>query len=119
MILLALTLLTSAPAQSADAPAIDPDIVVVAQKARKVRFNVQPDRRTGATVCRIKTSSGDAIIDAKVCEIARTCASANVTKAQRDELIACFEPRFRTMVAERAAAIHEDRLGTKTHAPNQ
>lgn len=100
-----------ASAQVAPAePAPDEEIVVTAERARKMRYFVGVGRRGGPVVCKVRRSSGDPILDKRICEAVRSCVPPDVTEEQRDEVRACVLPLQADVVRGRAAELRAERL---------
>jgi hypothetical protein len=102
MILLTLLALGQ-PAAAPPPPAEDPELVVVAQKVRKMRYRIGTDRKTGAAFCKIGRSSGDARIDARICALAKACVPAKPTKDDAEPVRLCIETSVGKVIAEFAA----------------
>ena len=91
-------------AAAVGAPAPD-DIVVLGERMRKFRFNVRQDQKTGTLTCKIKRKSGDAALDAAMCEEAKVCVGQNDgTKLDLDAFQSCLEQRFEQVRLARLAA---------------
>ena len=88
MIALALLAAAATPAPSAATP----DIVVVAEKLRKIRLSADSDDQGRITACRVTVSSGDAKLDAYACEATRACATAGVRSG--DAVADCVDGRM-------------------------
>jgi hypothetical protein len=92
-------LLALAAVQTAvPAPANPPteDIVVLARKLTKVRWSYAVRSDGSVKRCAIKRSSGDAEIDALVCEATRQCGAEFSGAAA--PVNACLQPRALTLV---------------------
>lgn len=77
-------------------PAGDDDIVVIGERLKNLQIVTRKDRRIGVRRCMIEPSSGDAILDAGICETYTACA-AQVDTATA--LRACMTPPLATLVA--------------------
>ena len=98
-----LTLFALAQAASEPAPVEDRELVVVAERMRKIKYTIGRDKKSGAMVCRIRKSSGDARLDGRICELARGCIPANARRQDGDRIGACIEAGGRPIIAEFAA----------------
>lgn len=88
--MIVLPLLAAAAIQAPAAAA--PDIVVVAEKLRKIRLSADSDDQGRITACRVTVSSGDAKLDEYACEATRACATAG---ARSSEAVAdCVDGRM-------------------------
>ena len=82
----------------------EPEIVVMAEKARKVRWDWRLGDHGELTKCRITVSSGDPEIDALGCEATRRCGARGFAGKPRRQLIACIvDTRRDLLVALRDA----------------
>ncbi|WP_167737565.1 hypothetical protein [Sphingomonas parva] len=91
MILLFLLALQSAPAAAAPD---DQEIVVLAQKLRRIDVAMKLRKKDGKAVlqrCALTRASGEAELDAIPCDVARLCMADGVTS--RRQLEACVEQR--------------------------
>jgi hypothetical protein len=80
-------------AMAASAPAAaTPDIVVVAEKLRKIRLSADSDDQGRITACRVTVSSGDAKLDGYACEATRVCAAGGVQSS--DAVADCVDGRM-------------------------
>jgi hypothetical protein len=77
---------TQAPA------AATPDIVVVADKLRKIRLSADSDDQGRITACRVTVSSGDTKLDAFACEATRACAADGIGSS--DAVADCVDGRM-------------------------
>lgn len=99
-------------AQSAVAPTFEEEVIVTAQRVRKISYRVGLNRRTKRIECKLLKSSGDRTLDARICEMARACTPANVTNKDRAQVLACIKPRENVIIAERAAERRAERART-------
>jgi hypothetical protein len=76
MILPFLALLLS---QTAAATPSQDEIIVTAQKLRRIRVDTKTDRKSGEQRCRIRRSSGDPGLDAAFCNVVLTCARTEIS----------------------------------------
>ena len=75
------------------------EVVVVGRRIKHMRMVTRYDRKTGATACIVRRSSGDTELDDAVCEAVLACAKTEVREA---ELLACLRPRI-SAIADRFA----------------
>jgi TonB family protein len=68
------------------------DIVVVAEKLRKIRLSADSDDQGRITACRVTVSSGDAKLDEQACEATRACAAAGARSG--DTVADCVDGRM-------------------------
>lgn len=92
-------------AQAAPPPAPTPEeVVVMAERMRRVKFTLHTDRKTGVSACRFKRRSFDPAFDAHFCAAAQECAAVNDRWAGMQ---ACLKPKVeayaRALVARRSA----------------
>jgi hypothetical protein len=73
------------------------EVIVTGERLNRTRYNLSINRLTGAMRCRISRSSGDAIVDRAVCDIARHCARR--AGLRREAIEACAEERRRQFVS--------------------
>ena len=97
MMLLAMiaALTEAAPAQ----PRPSDEIVVVGERMKRLRVVTRRDRRTGATRCIVRRSSGDAALDTAVCTATLACAA---TETQEKGMVDCLGPHI-AAIAQRFA----------------
>lgn len=102
MIALALLLAEQAVTPVAEPPA--EDIVVMARRraARRLRIVTKTDRRTGDIRCVFKRRSGDAALDAGMCEGLLACAPMSRTSAQ---VTACMTPVWKRLIDGEAGSV--------------
>jgi hypothetical protein len=75
------------------APAAQPDdIVVMGERLKRLRFSGGVDRR-GRVRCKIRQSSGDPAFDAIACQSVRDCAAIKLSTSA--EVQACLEQRLK------------------------
>lgn len=79
-------LLLQAPATSTD------DIVITAERLKRLRFSAQVDKR-GRVQCKVKQSSGDRAFDALACPAVHDCAARNLRTAAAVQ--GCMEERLK------------------------
>jgi hypothetical protein len=108
MVTAALLLMAQSPPAVAEAPP-DPDIVVIGERLKKVRFKVKRDRKTRLGTCRITRSSGDAALDAMACEAAVACMGSE--KASGAAFFACLNPRWKALIQTRKEQLRAPRSG--------
>jgi len=95
--MLLMLLALSAPIPTPPAP--DADVVIVGRRIKHMRMITRYDRKTGATACIVRRSSGDAALDDAVCEAVLACAKTSVREA---EMLACLQPRM-SVITDRFA----------------
>lgn len=97
--LLSVALMQSAP----NAPHPDPhdDIVVIAERMRRIRATTHQNRRTGAIECRIRRSSGDALLDQDVCGASVACAKTETEVAGMNTCMGARMPEIARRFADR------------------
>jgi hypothetical protein len=95
VILLALLAAVSSPSSSS------PDeIVVVAEKLRKIRLSADSDDAGRITACRVAVSSGDKVLDEHACAATKACANGGVRSAEA--ISDCVDGRMIAFVTSRA-----------------
>jgi hypothetical protein len=95
-----LTLLAATPASVGPAEPVDAEeIVVVGERLKRIKIDTRRDRKTGQQQCKVRRSSGDAVLDAAVCDAVLACAKVARVSA---EMEACVAPRFTEIVRHRA-----------------
>lgn len=101
--MIALALLLSVQAVTPVAEPSAEDIVVTGrrQAARRLRIVTKTDRRTGDIRCIFKRRSGDAALDAGMCEGLLACAPVARTSAQ---VTACMTPVWKRLIVGGAAS---------------
>ena len=77
------------PAEAAPPPLASEEIVVAAERMRRVRVRTKTDRKTGEQRCVFKRRSGDAAFDAMMCRALLKCAKEVTTRPQME---ACLAP---------------------------
>jgi hypothetical protein len=77
----------AAPAGAVDAG----EIIVTAERLRRIRIESKRNRKTGATTCRVKRTSGDPALDGIFCRALLTCAT---TARKPAEMEACMEAKI-------------------------
>jgi hypothetical protein len=103
VIALALLAALAAPASATATP----DIVVVAEKLRKIRLSADSDDQGRITACRVTVSSGDARLDEYACEATRACATAGVRSS--DAVADCVDGRMVAFATNRQTDLTEKR----------
>jgi hypothetical protein len=88
VIALALLAAAATPATAAATP----DIVVVAEKLRKIRLSADSDDAGRITACRITVSSGDAKLDDYACQATKACAEGGARSS--DAVADCVDGRM-------------------------
>lgn len=73
------------------------DIVVIGERLKHLRIVRKRDRKTGIMLCRIAPSSGDAGLDAGICETYLACAPKVATAPA---LEACMRPALTELVQD-------------------
>jgi len=101
-----------AAAQAPVAAPIEEEVVVIGQRVRRISYRVGKDRRTGKVACELLRGSGDALLDTRVCEMARRCTPANVTNKDRKRVMACVKAGEQKIIAQRAAERRVNRAKT-------
>ena len=96
LLTIALALLSQGPAVAAGPPGGEP-ITVIASRLDAVRFNLSINAVTGQMKCRIARSSGNAEIDAYMCDVARYCARTSPKK--RAAIEQCIADRKKAYLA--------------------
>jgi hypothetical protein len=92
-----------APAAPVTEPSeVDPEILVIGQKAKKVRIKFRIDDRTRAVRCKAVRSSGDKEFDRAMCEPVRRCA--RVEPFNNDTVRQCIDRERQNVFREWAAA---------------
>lgn len=81
---------------------VDPEILVIGQKAKKVRIKFRINDRTRAVRCKAVRSSGDKEFDRAMCEVIRRCA--RVEPLNKDTVGQCMNRERQNVVREWAAA---------------
>ncbi len=81
---------------------VDPEILVIGQKAKKVRIKFRINDRTRAVRCKAVRSSGDKEFDRAMCEVIRRCA--RVEPLNNDTVGQCMNRERQNVVKELAAA---------------
>jgi TonB family protein len=76
------------------------EIVIIARRARGVRWDWKVDKAGRLTKCKITRSSGDREIDQIGCEATRQCAAKGIRKAR--QMRACIIPLRRQLIVELA-----------------
>ncbi len=99
-------------AQAEVAPTFEEEVIVTAQRVRRISYRVGLDRKTKRIECRLLKSSGDPILDARICDMARACTPARVTNKDRAKVLACITPREKAIIRERAAERRAERART-------
>jgi hypothetical protein len=102
--LIALLLAQAVP----EATAVEPEIVVLAQKLKSTRFVWKASDKSGAwklAKCQIKKSSGDKAVDGITCKAVEQCLHTMPlgTKQAPPQFTACLTERRSALVAELAA----------------
>lgn len=77
----------AAPAGPVDAG----EILVTAERLRRIRIETKRNRKTGATTCRVKRTSGDPALDGVFCRALLACAP---TARKPAEMEACMESKI-------------------------
>ncbi len=100
----ALLLTQAAP----EAAAVEPEIVVLAQKLKSTRFVWKASDKSGAwklSKCRIKKSSGDKEVDAITCKAVEQCLHTMPIGAKQipAEFSTCLTERRGALIADLAA----------------
>ena len=67
------------------------EIVVTAQRLKRIRVDAKRDRKSGLHQCRVRRTSGDSGLDAAFCDAVLECAKAARGRA---EMEACLVPRI-------------------------
>lgn len=80
----------------------NPEILVLARKARTVRIRFRIDDKTRHYTCRVARSSGDREFDAAMCEPVRRCA--NVEPLTAASVDTCLRSTRRQVLEEYLAA---------------
>lgn len=70
-------------------PSPDDEIVVIGERLRNIRVTAKRNRRTGATRCVLKPSTGDPQLDTVICQTYLSCLPTARTPG---ELEACMHP---------------------------
>ena len=86
------------------AEAAPEEIVVIANRTRRIRASTRTDRKTGERNCRIRRSSGDKAFDRIFCDIMLDCAK---TATKIEEMTGCMQagqPIMARRLAEARAA---------------
>jgi hypothetical protein len=83
---------------TAEQPAEPDDIVVLARKLTRVRWDYAVRPGGALKKCRIRQSSGDPTVDALVCEATRQCGAE--FKGVAGSVTACLQPRAIALVRE-------------------
>ncbi len=83
-------LLLQAPAAAPD------DILVVAERLKRLRFSAAVDKQ-GRVRCKVKRSSGDRMLDAVACDAVRDCAARRLSALPAVQ--ACLEERLHARLA--------------------
>jgi hypothetical protein len=78
--------------QTVPAPAAEDEIVVMAERMRKLKLQTKTDRKTGITRCVFRRRSGDAAFDAMMCDAVLGCARTVTTRPAMEE---CMAPHLR------------------------
>lgn len=95
--------------QDATPPAQD-DVVVVAERVRRLKLRIKTDRKTRTERCVLRRSSGDPAFDARMCAVSLACAKTARTGRQMEAcLLPHVEAYARDLAARRAAAAGRDR----------
>lgn len=108
-ILLTLTAMSEAATAQVSDPgqpeqiAENPEIIVIAEKAKRVRIKFNIDDRTRAVRCKAVRSSGDKEFDKAMCEPVRRCARVEPFNA---EMVNQCLARTRREVIEEWVATH-------------
>jgi hypothetical protein len=93
VIVMMLAALAQTAAEPVAEPAVDNEIVVIAQRLRSLRLSPGVSIRKGVVTakspCKIKRSSGDAAIDALACDTVALCATR--TQPSRKAFNTCVE----------------------------
>lgn len=103
---LALLMLQAAPET---ASAAEPEIVVLAQKLKSIRFVWKASDKSGAwklTQCKIKKSSGDKAVDGISCKALEQCLQVLPVGAKQAsaEFHSCVSERRNALIADLATA---------------
>jgi hypothetical protein len=67
------------------------EIVVTAERLKRIRVNIKRDRKTGIQRCVVRRTSGDPALDAAFCAAVLPCAK---TASRSAEMEACLLPRL-------------------------
>lgn len=100
-----LMMITAMMAQAASQPQIMPtlepsgDILVIAERMRRVRVVTRHDRKTGVRRCIVRRSSGIDPLDGAVCGATLACAQ---TETKLEGMLTCMRLRM-PMIAQRFA----------------
>lgn len=79
------------PSAAITADAVADEILVTAERLRKIRLDTRFDQRTGKRRCIVRRSTGLAALDLAVCTATIECAAVATSQAG---MSACMAPRF-------------------------
>jgi hypothetical protein len=94
-----LALLAAARGPAPPPPQEEPEITVIGERMKHFRLDTRRDRKTGANRCLVRRSTGDAALDAALCEAALACAA---TETKKEGMNICMGARM-TAIAQRFA----------------
>ena len=90
-------------ASAVSASASTDDITIIGERLRRLRFSIDQDRKSGALSCRVLRKSGDALMDASVCDEAKACVGQNGGRIPDvPALKTCLRTRFEATRQARA-----------------
>ena len=78
-------------AVQAPEPPLGEDIVVVAERMKRVRVVTTTDKKTGQRRCIIRRTSGRALLDEAFCDATLACASV---ETKLDGMLSCMRTRM-------------------------
>ena len=81
------------------APVPSDEVVVIGERMKRIRVVTRRDRKSGATLCIVRRTSGDAGLDSAICDATLACAQ---TETKTEGMIDCLNPRI-AAVAQRFA----------------
>ncbi|GGI82844.1 hypothetical protein GCM10007973_19150 [Polymorphobacter multimanifer] len=88
------------------APPPETEMLVVAERMKRLKLETRTDRRTGVARCVMTRRSGDPVFDALMCDAVLACAKTVTT---RPAMEACLAPTLEghalDLAARRAAAL--------------
>lgn len=87
-------------AEAPPAAVTSPEILVLAERMRRIRLETRTDRRSGASSCVFKRRSGDAQFDTIMCTTLLACAPTVKTAAAME---ACMAPAMSAYARQLAA----------------
>ncbi len=103
VVLLLIDTPVAAPVAAPPTVAAAPEIVVLADRMRRLKLSTRTDRRSGKVTCVCKRRSGDAAFDTMMFDAVVTCAATVKTPAEMEACMATPMAGYARALAARRA----------------